>query len=154
MAAALRKVSVERGHDPRGAALVAFGGAGGLHACALAEALGCGAVLFPRHAGVLSALGALDRRIAPRARAARFCSMPARTATSSSVARRARGRGARASSRRTARRPVVERWAEVRYRGPIARAVDAGGPRLVASASIASTRAATGSPIAAAGSRS
>ena len=58
MAAALRRVSVERGHDPRGAALVSFGGAGGLFACALAESLGC-AVMFPRHAGVLSALGAL-----------------------------------------------------------------------------------------------
>jgi N-methylhydantoinase A len=60
MEAALRRVSVECGNDPRGAALVAFGGAGGLHACALAEALGCSAVLFPRHAGVLSALGALE----------------------------------------------------------------------------------------------
>ena len=58
--AALRAVSVERGHDPRGAALVAFGGAGGLHACAVAEALGMRAVLAPRHAGVLSALGALE----------------------------------------------------------------------------------------------
>ncbi|MBI1798604.1 MAG: hydantoinase/oxoprolinase family protein [Candidatus Eisenbacteria bacterium] len=59
MEAALRRVSIERGHDPRGAALVAFGGAGGLHACALAEALGCEAAVFPTHAGVLSALGAL-----------------------------------------------------------------------------------------------
>ena len=59
MEAALRQVSVERGHDPRGAALIAFGGAGGLHACALAEALDCAAVLFPVEAGVLSALGAL-----------------------------------------------------------------------------------------------
>jgi N-methylhydantoinase A len=59
MEAALRRVSIERGHDPRGAALVAFGGAGGLHACALAAALDCDAVVFPRHAGVLSALGAL-----------------------------------------------------------------------------------------------
>src|SRR5205823_4452060 len=59
MAAALRRVSIERGHDPRGAALVAFGGAGGLHACALARSLECRAVLFPRHAGLLSAIGAL-----------------------------------------------------------------------------------------------
>jgi len=59
MEAALRQVSVERGHDPRGAALVAFGGAGGLHACALANALDATAVLFPIEAGVLSALGAL-----------------------------------------------------------------------------------------------
>lgn len=59
MEAALRRVSVERGHDPRGAALVAFGGAGGLHACELAEGLGVPSVLFPAHAGALSALGAL-----------------------------------------------------------------------------------------------
>ena len=59
MLRALRLVSVERGHDPRGLALVAFGGAGPLHACALADALGIRAVLVPRHAGVLCALGAL-----------------------------------------------------------------------------------------------
>jgi N-methylhydantoinase A len=59
MEAALRNVSTERGHDPRGAALIAFGGAGGLHACELAESLGVNAVLFPEHAGVLSAVGAL-----------------------------------------------------------------------------------------------
>ena len=57
MLRALRVVSVERGHDPRDFALVAFGGAGPLHACALAEELGIGAVLVPRAAGVLSALG-------------------------------------------------------------------------------------------------
>jgi N-methylhydantoinase A len=57
MLRALRVVSVERGHDPRDFALVAYGGAGPLHACALAEELGCEAVLVPRAAGVLSALG-------------------------------------------------------------------------------------------------
>jgi N-methylhydantoinase A len=57
MLRALRVVSVERGHDPRGAALVAFGGAGPLHACALAEQLGMRTVLVPEAAGVLSALG-------------------------------------------------------------------------------------------------
>jgi N-methylhydantoinase A len=60
MEAALRKVSVECGEDPRGAALVVFGGAGGLHACALAQALGVPAVVWPRDAGVLCALGALE----------------------------------------------------------------------------------------------
>jgi N-methylhydantoinase A len=54
---ALRLVSVERGHDPREFALVAFGGAGPLHACELAEELGIGTVLVPEAAGVLSALG-------------------------------------------------------------------------------------------------
>jgi N-methylhydantoinase A len=57
MLRALRVVSVERGHDPRELALVAFGGAGPLHACALAEELGSSTVLVPAAAGVLSALG-------------------------------------------------------------------------------------------------
>jgi N-methylhydantoinase A len=57
MLRALRLVSVERGHDPRNFALVAFGGAGPLHACALAEELGIATVLVPEAAGVLSALG-------------------------------------------------------------------------------------------------
>ena len=57
MLRALRVVSVERGHDPRDFALVAYGGAGPLHACALAEELGCETVLVPGAAGVLSALG-------------------------------------------------------------------------------------------------
>ncbi len=57
MLRALRVVSVERGHDPREFALVAFGGAGPLHACALAEELGIEHVLVPEAAGVLSALG-------------------------------------------------------------------------------------------------
>jgi N-methylhydantoinase A len=54
---ALRVVSVEQGLDPRDFALVAFGGAGPLHACALAEDLGVRRVLVPAAAGVLSALG-------------------------------------------------------------------------------------------------
>jgi N-methylhydantoinase A len=57
MLRALRVVSVERGHDPRDFALVAFGGAGPLHACALADELGIDAVVVPEAAGVLSALG-------------------------------------------------------------------------------------------------
>ena len=57
MLRALRVVSVERGRDPSELALVAFGGAGPLHACALAEALGTETVLVPECAGVLSALG-------------------------------------------------------------------------------------------------
>jgi N-methylhydantoinase A len=57
MIRALRVISVERGLDPREFTLVAFGGAGGMHACALAEELGVGRVLVPRAGGVLSALG-------------------------------------------------------------------------------------------------
>jgi N-methylhydantoinase A len=57
MARALRVISVERGLDPRNFALLAFGGAGPLHACALAEELGMTVVLIPGASGVLSALG-------------------------------------------------------------------------------------------------
>jgi N-methylhydantoinase A/oxoprolinase/acetone carboxylase beta subunit len=56
---ALRRVTVERGVDPRTLALVAFGGAGPLHACGLADALGIATVLVPARAGVLSAVGIL-----------------------------------------------------------------------------------------------
>jgi N-methylhydantoinase A len=62
MARALRVISVERGVDPRGFTLVSFGGAGGLHVCALADALGMGSALVPINAGVLSALGMLATR--------------------------------------------------------------------------------------------
>jgi len=59
MERAIRLVSVERGHDPRDFALVAFGGCGGLHACEIAQELGIQTVLVPEHAGALSALGML-----------------------------------------------------------------------------------------------
>ncbi len=59
MEAALRKVSLERGHDPRQFVLVAFGGAGALHAAELAARLSVPRVLVPRLSGVLSALGIL-----------------------------------------------------------------------------------------------
>jgi N-methylhydantoinase A/oxoprolinase/acetone carboxylase beta subunit len=59
MERAIRAVSVERGHDPRDFALVAFGGSGGLHACEIAEELGIQTIVAPENAGVLSALGML-----------------------------------------------------------------------------------------------
>jgi N-methylhydantoinase A len=57
MTRALRHISVERGHDPADFTLLSFGGAGGLHACALAESLGMLAVLVPSFPGAFSALG-------------------------------------------------------------------------------------------------
>ena len=57
MARALRRVSVDRGVDPRDCALVGFGGGGPLHACALADTLAMRTVLVPPFAGVLSAVG-------------------------------------------------------------------------------------------------
>jgi N-methylhydantoinase A len=59
MERALRVVSIERGYDPREFALVAFGGAGGLHACELAEALAIPTVMVPARPGALSAFGIL-----------------------------------------------------------------------------------------------
>lgn len=59
MEKAIRVVSIERGRDPRNFALIAFGGAGGLHACALAEALRIPSVILPAFPGALSAVGIL-----------------------------------------------------------------------------------------------
>jgi len=70
----LRAVSVEEGADPREAAMVAFGGAGGLHASRLARRLGIRRVLVPPHSGVFSALGLL--LATPRADAARTVMLP------------------------------------------------------------------------------
>ena len=57
MSRAIRAVTSRRGLDPRDFTLVSFGGAGGLHACALAETLDIPRVLVPPYCGVLSALG-------------------------------------------------------------------------------------------------
>jgi len=65
MTQALRVISVQRGIDPTSFTLTAFGGAGGLHVCALADALGLQQAMVPAGAGVLSALGML---VAPRGR--------------------------------------------------------------------------------------
>jgi 5-oxoprolinase (ATP-hydrolysing) len=59
MAGAIAAVSVREGADPRAYTLVPFGGAGGLHACGLAERLGIAEILFPVDAGILSARGLL-----------------------------------------------------------------------------------------------
>lgn len=70
MAGAIEAVTLRDGVDPREATLVPFGGAGGLHACAIADRLGIRSILLPREAGVLSArglLGASIERIATRA---------------------------------------------------------------------------------------
>jgi N-methylhydantoinase A len=59
MTRALRLISLERGHDPRMCSLVSFGGAGGLHVCALAQALEIPTIVVPAYCGVFSALGML-----------------------------------------------------------------------------------------------
>ncbi len=65
MAEAIRRISIQRGHDLRGATLICFGGAGGQHACALAERLGMARVLLHPLAGVFSAygIGLADQRL-------------------------------------------------------------------------------------------
>jgi N-methylhydantoinase A len=59
MTSAIREISIQRGHDPRDFTLVAFGGAGPMHALALAEEIGLPRVLVPRYPGNFSALGLL-----------------------------------------------------------------------------------------------
>ncbi len=59
MVRALRVISIARGHDPRRSALLAFGGAGPMHACSVAHELGMSRIVVPRYPGVNSALGLL-----------------------------------------------------------------------------------------------
>jgi N-methylhydantoinase A len=59
MTSSIREISIQRGHDPRDFTLVAFGGAGPMHACAVAEEIGMERVLVPAHPGNFSALGLL-----------------------------------------------------------------------------------------------
>src|SRR3546814_11046077 len=59
MARAIRVISVQRGHDPRDYTLMAFGGAGPLHAARLAKELEIGRILVPRNPGILCAMGLL-----------------------------------------------------------------------------------------------
>jgi len=80
MARAIRTVSVGRGHDPRRFALIAFGGAGPLHACRLAELLDIPTIVIPPRPGVLSTWGLLDTDI--RTTFARTAGPVARQATS------------------------------------------------------------------------
>ncbi|MBJ7601591.1 MAG: hydantoinase/oxoprolinase family protein [Candidatus Dormibacteraeota bacterium] len=63
MELATRVVSIERGHDPRGLALVATGGSGPVHACRLVQQLGVGDVIMPASSGVASAIGLLQAQL-------------------------------------------------------------------------------------------
>lgn len=112
MVRALRRVSVERGVDPRRVALVAFGGAGPMFACRMADALGIGRAVLPPHAGVLSALG--------------LAAAPERIELVTSVHRAAADLDAdrvtafaelEAEARRELPGAAVARFADCRYRG-------------------------------------
>ena len=113
MARALRRVSVERGIDPRSCVLVAFGGGGPLHGCNLAERLGMRRVLVPPFAGVLSALGlavAAERREAIASVMQRASALDA-----GALARHVQGLAERVHApERDARR---QSWARARYAG-------------------------------------
>jgi N-methylhydantoinase A/oxoprolinase/acetone carboxylase beta subunit len=120
MERAIRVVSVERGHDPRQFALLAFGGAGGMHACEIARRLEMDTVIVPRHAGVLSALGMLVADV--RRDYAMTILAPAGSLTARDLATRSQGLVARANRELAAEgfasgRRRIERLVDVRYRG-------------------------------------
>ncbi len=120
MERAIRVVSVERGHDPRRFALVAFGGAGGMHAGEIAAELGMRTVLVPRHAGVLSALGMLVADVTHDYSAAVL--RPSSALSAAELARRFQPLAARAerdlaSAGFVPRDRVVARRLDVRYVG-------------------------------------
>jgi len=121
MARAIKVVSVERGHDPSSFVLLPFGGAGGLHACAVARELGMTRILVPPSPGLLCAYGALTAdvahdfvatvmrpagaRLSPADVAAQFLPL------TQAAARALDGDGVDAAARR------LERAATLRYRG-------------------------------------
>ena len=109
MIGAMRLVSVQRGYDPRDFVLVAFGGAGPLHANALARELGIPTVLVPPSPGIASALGMLATDIRHEFVATRRLRLDgARARGARRALRRLRrgGRGASRARRRAARRPA------------------------------------------------
>ncbi len=114
MEGALRRVSVERGYDPREFALVAFGGAGPLHACALAQALRMRRVLVPAAPGALSALGILDADV--RREFSRTVMLAPGSAGIATVFRELEAQ-ARASFAAEDARPALKRAADLRYQG-------------------------------------
>ncbi len=75
MAQAIRQISVRDGYDPADFGLVAFGGAGGMHACAVAEILGIRTLVFPRNAGLLSAEGLAHTALASTREQQMLCSI-------------------------------------------------------------------------------
>jgi len=114
MESALRRVSVERGHDPRTFTLLAFGGAGPLHACALAQSLGIRRVLIPNAPGALSALGILDADL--RREFSRTVMLAPGSPQIASHFRALEDEARTAFSTENAK-PILARSADLRYRG-------------------------------------
>lgn len=122
MARALRVISVERGHDPARFTLVAFGGAGPLHACDLADALGIPAALIPPSPGVLSASGMLSADVTRDAERGAHLVIPADggadLATLSGIYEELREQASRAIAADGYREDVrIEYAADLRYQG-------------------------------------
>ena len=120
MERALRLVSVERGHNPRDFTLVPFGGAGPLHACALAEALGMRRILVPAQPGVLSALGLLLADV--QHSASRALLVPARQACRdikavTELAAELTQAVRRVLEAEAVADPALSMWADMRYAG-------------------------------------
>jgi len=131
MTRAIRAVTIERGHDPRRFGLCAFGGAGPMHAAAIAETLGVGTVVVPYASGVRSAFGLLSAD--EKHDAARTVRTPLSELTTETVAETLSALEAEVLSRiaATDTEPTVEYAADLRYRGqsfeltvPISRPVD------------------------------
>ncbi len=114
MESALRRVSVERGYDPRDFTLLAFGGAGPLHACDLADALGIRQVLIPSAPGALSALGILDADL--RREFSRTVMLAPRSVEIERAYRDLEAEARRAFKTERAA-PVLTRSADLRYQG-------------------------------------
>jgi N-methylhydantoinase A len=114
MEKAIRVISVERGHDPREFTLVSFGGAGPLHACALARALSIPRVLVPQMPGALSALGILMSDVVKDY--SRTVMLEADMAPLEKHFRELERRGAK-EMRAEGLKAVVMRYADLRYAG-------------------------------------
>ena len=128
MARAIRVISVQRGHDPREYALVAFGGAGPLHAARLARELEIPRILVPRHPGILCALGLLLSDLRTDYARTRLLpvddgALPAMAETFAELTRRATewfDREGIAQDARSIRRTVDMRYAGQNYELPVA----------------------------------
>jgi N-methylhydantoinase A len=139
MARAIRVISVQRGHDPRDYTLVAFGGAGPLHAARLARELEIPRVLVPRHPGILCALGLLlsdlkTHYVQTRLMPAVAETLPRMRETFEALERRAAAwfeREGIAPEARTLRRSVDMRYAGQNYELPVAFPDGPSGPALL-----------------------
>ena len=115
MIRALRVVTVQRGIDPRRYALMAFGGAGGLHAAQIADELGIDEILCPRASGVLAALGLV---VSPRRRdVQRSVLLAGDELTADSIAAEVQRLGERAREAMHERNAELQVVYELRYRG-------------------------------------